>query len=52
MSDGERVLKLFVDRDELRNSHFPPIYLLVKSPRLDDYLARLGIPPWTRPFER
>ncbi|MFO0669856.1 MAG: hypothetical protein U0235_09565 [Polyangiaceae bacterium] len=47
---GERVLKLVTDENELRNSPFPPVYTLIKSARLDDYLAALGISPEPRPF--
>ena len=47
---GERVLKLVTDQNEIRNSPYPPIYTLIESARLDDYLTQLGISPETRPF--
>lgn len=47
---GERVLKLVTDQDEVQNSPFPPVYTLIKSARLDDYLAQLKISPEPRPF--
>lgn len=43
VNDSMQALKLRSDLNELKNSPLPPLYLLIASPRLMDYLPALGL---------
>jgi hypothetical protein len=52
MKGGKHVAKLFVDREEPRNSPYPPVYLLIASERLEEYRALLKLPADAGPFSQ